>query len=78
MSSANGFQTVWFGVLPIPDLLEKNRELGKVLQTVHFGLNVLFIVVLIGPIGAALKHHFIDRDDVLTRILPAHTPEKLS
>ena len=78
MSSANGFQTVWFGVLPIPDLLEKNRELGKVLQTVHFSLNVVLIVVLIGHIGAALKHHFIDRDDVLTRMLPFHPTGKSS
>jgi cytochrome b561 len=75
MSSAKGFQTVWFGVLPIPDLLEKNQELGNLLQTVHLSLNLLFVVVLIGHIGAALKHHFIDRDDVLTRILPARNLE---
>lgn len=35
MSSAKGIQTVWFGVLPLPDLLEKNRELGNALQTLH-------------------------------------------
>ena len=32
MSSAKGFQTVWFGVLPIPDLLAKDKELGDLLQ----------------------------------------------
>jgi cytochrome b561 len=41
MSSAKGFQTVWFGVLPIPDLLEKNQALGDLLQTVHLSLNLL-------------------------------------
>jgi cytochrome b561 len=75
MSSAKGFQTVWFGVLPIPDLLEKNQELGDLLQTVHLSLNLLLVAVLAGHIGAALKHHFIDRDDVLTRMLPARTSE---
>ena len=75
MSSAKGFQTVWFGVLPIPDLLDKNRELGDLLQTVHLSLNLFFVVVLIGHMGAALKHHFIDRDDVLTRMLPARNLE---
>jgi len=75
MSSAKGFQTVWFGVLPIPDLLDKNRELGDLLQTVHLSLNLFFVVVLIGHIGAALKHHFIDRDDVLTRMLPTRNLE---
>ncbi|WP_404827504.1 cytochrome b [Ferribacterium limneticum] len=75
MSSAKGFQTVYFGVLPIPDLLEKNKELGDLLQTVHMSLNLLFVVVLAGHIGAALKHHLIDKDDILTRILPRHSKE---
>jgi len=75
MSSAKGFQTVWFGVLPIPDLLDKNKEVGDLLQTVHLGLNLLFVVTLLGHIGAALKHHFIDRDDILTRMLPRHAKE---
>ena len=76
MSSAKGFQTVWFGVLPIPDLLEKNKELGNLLQTIHMGLNLLFVAVIAGHIGAALKHHFIDQDDILKRMLPAHNTEK--
>jgi cytochrome b561 len=70
MSSAKGFQTVWFGVLPIPDLLAKDKALGDLLQTVHLSLNVTLIAVLIAHVGAALKHHFIDKDDILTRMLP--------
>lgn len=72
MSSAKGFQTVYFGVLPIPDLLDKNKELGDLLALVHKSLNLLFIAVLAGHIGAALKHHFIDKDDILKRMLPKH------
>jgi cytochrome b561 len=75
MSSAKGFQTVWFGILPIPDLLGKNKELGDLLQTVHMSLNLIFVATLAGHIGAALKHHFIDKDDILTRILPQHSKE---
>ena len=70
MSSAKGFQTVWFGVLPIPDLLDKDKALGDLLQTVHVSLNLILLAVLAGHVGAALKHHFIDKDDVLTRMLP--------
>ncbi len=70
MSSAKGFQTVFFGVLPIPDLLEKNKELGNLLQTAHKTLNFLLAGVVLGHLGAALKHHLIDKDDVLTRMLP--------
>jgi cytochrome b561 len=70
MSSAKGVPTVWFGVVPLPDLVAKSEALGEFLQTTHKYLNWLLIAVLAGHIGAALKHHFIDRDDVLVRMLP--------
>ncbi|MCX7165372.1 MAG: cytochrome b [Rhodocyclales bacterium] len=70
MSSAKGFQTVWFGVLPLPDLLDKNKELGSLLQEVHEVLNFGMAALVIAHLGAALKHHFIDRDDVLARMIP--------
>lgn len=75
MSSAKGFQTVWFGFLPLPDLLAKDKALGDLLQTVHVSLNLLMLVVVAGHVGAALKHHFIDRDDILTRMLPKRTQD---
>mgnify|MGYP001811140071 CR=1 FL=1 len=37
-----------------------------------FLLNIGFVLVLAGHIGAALKHHFIDKDDILKRMLPSH------
>lgn len=70
MSSAKGFQTVYFGVLPLPDLLAKNKELGHTLETVHEALNFTMAGLVLAHAGAALKHHFIDRDAVLTRMLP--------
>lgn len=73
MSSAKGFQTVYFGVLPIPDLLAKDKPLGDLLKEVHETLNYLMIAVVVGHAAAALKHHFIDRDDVLTRMAPRHS-----
>ncbi len=70
MSSAKGFQTVWFGVLPLPDLLPRDEALGDLLKRVHAGLNYGLIALLAAHVGAALKHHWIDRDDILVRILP--------
>jgi cytochrome b561 len=70
MSSAKGVQTVWFGVLPLPDLVAKNKELGDLLQETHSSLNFLMFAAVLAHAGAALKHHFIDRDDILTRMLP--------
>src|SRR5450631_2684077 len=63
MSSAKGFQTVYFGVLPLPDLLEKNRAMGDLLLQVHQALNFLLAFVVTGHAGAALKHHLVDKDD---------------
>ena len=70
MSSAKGFQTVWFGVLPLPDLLQKDKALGDLLQTVHQSLNYTLAGLVLAHAGAALKHHFVDRDGVLARMLP--------
>lgn len=70
MSSAKGVQTVWFGVLPLPDLVSKDKELGDLLKAVHQSLNFLLLGLVIAHIGAALKHHFIQRDDTLVRMLP--------
>lgn len=70
MSSAKGFQTVYFGVLPLPDLLAKNAELGDLLQQLHMLLNYSMAALVVAHLGAALKHHFIDRDEVLVRMLP--------
>lgn len=70
MSSAKGFQTVWFGVLPLPDLVAKDKALGKLLAEVHETLNFTLLALVVVHAAAALKHHFIDRDTVLTRMLP--------
>ena len=61
MSSAKGFQTVWFGVLPLPDLIGKNLELGKALSGVHWTLNVALLVIVAGHVLAALMHQFVQR-----------------
>lgn len=77
MSSALGFSTVVFG-LKLADLLERNRELGDTLKTVHYFLNKTLLALVVLHIAAALKHRFIDRDGVLHRMLPwaQRTPEK--
>ena len=70
MSSAKGFQTVYFGLWPIPDALAKNPDLGATLDGVHYALNSLLLIVVSAHVAAALKHHFIDRDSVLARMTP--------
>ena len=74
MSSAKGFQTVWFGVLPLPDLLDKNPPLGKALAEVHETIAVIILACVAVHVLAALNHHFVVRDDVLARMTPGIKP----
>jgi cytochrome b561 len=74
MSSAKGFQTVWFGLIPLPDLLAKNPPLGKALAEVHQMLGFIILGFVAVHVLAAFKHHFIDRDDVLARMTPGLRP----
>jgi len=77
MSSAKGFQTVYFGVLPIPDLIDKNKALGETLTLVHRSLAYGLAALVVLHIGAAIKHHFLDRDGLLGRMLPFLTPPRM-
>jgi cytochrome b561 len=70
MSSAKGFQTVWFGVLPLPDLVGKDKALGYLLESVHQGLNLFLLLLVALHIAAVIKHKFIDHDQILARMLP--------
>lgn len=68
MSSAKGVQTVWFGVLPLPDLVSKDKALGELLSEVHEVLSFTLMTLVLAHVAAALKHHFIDRDGLLRRM----------
>lgn len=70
MSSAQGFTVVWFGVVPLPDLVARNKELGIALAQAHMVLNYSLLAVVCIHIAAAFKHHFIDRDGLLARMMP--------
>jgi cytochrome b561 len=69
-SSASGFQTVYLGMLPLPDLLSKDKALADALKLAHRSINYTMAAVIVLHLAAALKHHFIDKDDVLRRMLP--------
>lgn len=69
-SSAKGFQTVWFGILPLPDLVPKNEQLADILHEAHELTAWAMALVILAHAAAALKHHFIAKDDVLARMLP--------
>lgn len=69
-SNAANFPIVVWDVLPVPAVLPPDEALAETLIAVHgFGANVLLALVLVHA-GAALRHHFWLKDDVLRRMLP--------
>lgn len=69
-SLASGYPVVWFGVIELPVLIEKNAELKELFKTLHelSGKGLVFLVA--GHVLMALKHHILDRDGILGRMIP--------
>jgi len=70
MSSARGFPVSWFGFFQLPDLVPKNKTLYEALVETHETLAWCLYAIVFLHVVAALKHHFIHKDDVLRRMLP--------
>jgi cytochrome b561 len=69
-SSAAGFPIVWFGVLPLPDFVPVDKLLAETLKERHEQLAWLLALLVLAHVAGALKHHWIDRDGLLQRMLP--------
>lgn len=70
MSSAKGVPVVYLGLVQLPDLVGKDKALGDTLQEVHEALNFGLLALAGMHVAAALKHHFLDKDTTLLRMLP--------
>ena len=69
-SSARSFPVSWFGLVQLPDFVAPNRPLYDTLMTVHYWLSWSLVAIALLHVAAALKHHFVLKDDVLRRMLP--------
>ncbi|MBU1540880.1 MAG: cytochrome b [Alphaproteobacteria bacterium] len=70
-SSAAGREIVWFGLFEWPLLpIGGGREAAGQLMDMHeLGAKALYVLIILHVAGA-LKHHFVDRDNVLHRMIP--------
>ena len=69
-SSAAGFPIVLFGVLPLPDFVSASKPLAELIKPWHEISAFALAGLVLLHVAAALKHHFIDKDGLLTRMLP--------
>ncbi len=70
-SSAAGREIVWFGLFEWPLLpIGGGRDVARDLMEVHELAAKLLIALVVLHVLGALKHHFVDRDNVLHRMIP--------
>jgi cytochrome b561 len=70
MSSARNFPVSWFNLVQLPDFVAPNRPLYDQMHSVHEALSWALVAIAVLHVAAALKHHFVMKDDVLRRMLP--------
>ena len=74
VNSASNIPFRIFWLIPLPAIVAPDESTADIVAGVHGGLAALLAVVLVAHIGAALRHHYVKRDTVLTRMLPWRTP----
>ncbi|MBS0575850.1 MAG: cytochrome b [Proteobacteria bacterium] len=72
-STAN-FPLQWFGWLQVPSLWHADPQLKHYAHTFHETAFWLLMALVALHAAAALKHHFVDRDATLARMLPGLPP----
>jgi len=68
MSSANAYSVSWFNLFVFPDLVAADKSLADFFHTIHELLGKLLFCLVLVHVLAALKHHFLDKDTVLSRM----------
>lgn len=70
MSSAGGHAISIFGLFNVPLLVDKNEQIGGMAREAHeIGGNILIAAIVLHFLGA-MKHHVLDRDGTLGRMVP--------
>lgn len=58
-----------FWLVPLPAIVAPSPTLAGTAENAHFVLFSLLLLLLVVHAGAALRHHFVKRDEVLSRML---------
>lgn len=76
MSTAFGFQVVYLGLVPLPQIIEADRDFAERLQTVHFAGAMVLLALFAAHMGGVLFHHLIKQDGILQRMLPGQSARR--
>jgi cytochrome b561 len=67
-SSAAGFPVVVYGLLPLPDFMPQDKALADIAKGIHKLLTLSLGGLVLVHVAAALKHQWMDRDALLSRM----------
>lgn len=59
-----------FWSIPVPDFMAANRQMSELAGEIHEFLTTTLLVVIVLHVLAALRHHYVLRNDTLRRMLP--------
>ncbi|PWE17596.1 cytochrome B [Marinicauda salina] len=70
-SYGEGFPILAFNAVELPKLpVPRTEDFHEAAGSIHGAVGWVILVLLAVHAGAAFKHHFVDRDGVLTRMIP--------
>jgi len=69
-NSAAGFPLKYFGLFKLPKLSNYDPQLKELAGDAHETFFYILALLMLMHAGAALKHHYLDKDNTLTRMLP--------
>src|SRR5262245_13223026 len=69
MTSAYPAPVPFFGLFNLPPIWPEDRALSDQLKVVHLYIGIAIVVVAVMHISAALHHHFVRKDRILTRMI---------
>jgi cytochrome b561 len=69
-SSAAGFPIVFLGLWQLPDFVPVSKELADAIKPWHEITAFAMAGLVALHVAGALKHHIVDRDGLLSRMLP--------
>jgi cytochrome b561/polyisoprenoid-binding protein YceI len=72
-AATSGFAPIWWPLGQSLPLVPKSETLSDLASTLHFVFVLVLVATIAAHVGGALKHHLLDGDATLRRMLPGRT-----
>ena len=72
-AATSGFAPIWWPLGQDLPLVPKSKPVSEIAATLHFLLQWVMTAAIVAHVAGALKHHVLDRDATLRRMLPGRT-----